>query len=283
MDKSDPNRSGYQMGSTSDEPQDPLLGELVIVSQPSDLEETIEEMLDQEQEPAEETEITISAIIEEINRSISSKNSSMQEDTQVLLKESKESPNQSTGEESQNSLLGEQTDVQQTSEIEPPLGNQPAANIKSISSKAMLQNINSNGLIIPREEFTLIDDPDSLEEIVIYDMVVEYQTKVTINTNIDDDIVEIKAETQENNSEATIKQHSSLSQSEIMTDSQITVDHEEITSAIEPTLEQPPRRTRRLGGHPTKEQNTRRVGTRRHTRGRYGHDHQGPYRHHTHQ
>ena len=40
---------------------------------------------------------------------------------------------------------------------------------------AALQNINSSKPLIPREEFTLIEDQDSLEEIVIYDMVVEYQ------------------------------------------------------------------------------------------------------------
>ena len=70
-------------------------------------------------------------------------------------------------------------------------------------------------------------------------MVIEYQATVNINKNIDDDIIEIKAEPQENNSEDTTKQSTSLSQAEIIIASQMIVDHEEITSTQEPTLEQP--------------------------------------------
>ena len=65
------------MESTRDESQDPLLDEQMIVSQTPIELETNTYMIDQEQE----TEIIITAIIEEINRSISSKNSSMHEDT----------------------------------------------------------------------------------------------------------------------------------------------------------------------------------------------------------
>ena len=63
----------------------------------------------------------------------------------------------------------------------------------------MLQDSNSNDLIIPRDEFTFISDPDSLEDVVIYDMVVEYQAVFTIKKTTDDDIVEIKPEPQEQN------------------------------------------------------------------------------------
>ena len=94
-------------------------------------------------------------------------------------------------------MLVETSITQVTSKIELPISDQPANNVKSMLDEAMLQDNISNDLIIPREEFTLIDDPDSLEEIVIYDMVVEYQATVTIKKNIDDDIIDIKAEPQE--------------------------------------------------------------------------------------
>ena len=53
---------------------------------------------------------------------------------------------------------------------------------------AALQNINSGKQLIPSEEFTLIEDQDSLEEIMIYDMVVEYQGIV----QYDEDMSEIR-------------------------------------------------------------------------------------------
>ena len=238
-------RNSSQMESTRDESQDPLLGELVIITQTNIDEETI----NQEQEPVEETKITITAIIEEINRSMSSKNSSLHEETRAVntMEENKaaetneqnsEMIDQSTREELQHSLLGETSNHQ----AKPRVETQPSKNIESMMDEAMLQTSSSNDLITPREEFTLIDDPDSLEEIVIYDMIVEHQAPsiVTINKNIDDDVIEIKAEPQENNSEDAIKQSISRSQAEIMTDSQIIVDHEEITSTQEPILDQPP-------------------------------------------
>ena len=158
-------------------------------------------MIDQEQEPAEEPEITITAIIEEINRSISWKNSSMHEDIQVDPEENNtestvtvemknreteadklnnESSGPSTSERLQNSLLGEQTSIQRTSRVETSAGHQLGPNIISIMDEAMLQDSNSNDVNIPGEEFSFISDPDSLEDIVIYDMVVEYQAAVTV-------------------------------------------------------------------------------------------------------
>ena len=101
--------------------------------------------------------------------------------------------------------------------------------------EAFLQDSNSNDLIIPRDEFTFISDPDSLEDIVIYDMVGEYQAVVTVKKNKDEDIIEIKPEPQER-CEPSNKIMSD-SQPETTTMSQIIVDHEEIVSAQEPTLE----------------------------------------------
>ena len=56
-------------------------------------------------------------------------------------------------------------------------------------NEAMLQERNSNDYLIPRDEFTFISDPDSLEDVVIYEMVKEYQAN---RDDKDDDIVEIK-------------------------------------------------------------------------------------------
>ena len=65
-------------------------------------------------------------------------------------------------------------------------------------------------------------------------MVVEYQAVFTIKKATDDDVVEIKPEPQERISSDIIGSYSQL---ETTTMSQITVDHEEIVSAQEPTLE----------------------------------------------
>ena len=167
------------MESTRDESKDPLLGELVIVTQTTIEQDTNEETIDQEQEPVEETEITITAIIEEINRPISSKNSSLHEETQAVNtmeegeaaetnEQNSEMTDQSTRKESQNSLLGEKPNDQIKSRVETQ-SDQPSKNFESMMDEAMLQDSSSNDLIMPREEFTLIDDPYSLEEIVIYD------------------------------------------------------------------------------------------------------------------
>ena len=109
----------------------------------------------------------------------------------------------------------------------------------------MLQDCNSNDLIMPRDEFTFINDSDSLEDIVIYDLVVEYQAVVKIKRTAYDDIVEIKPEPQEHDPRdiiilySSVIQQDSSSKSEITTMSQITIDPEEIVSAQESTFEKP--------------------------------------------
>ena len=142
---------GPQLESTRDESQDPLLGELVIVSQPSDQEGTTEDMPNQEQEHAEETEITITAIIEEINRSISSKNSSMHEVNhsihEVVPGKDKESSKQNTLEESQGKLTREQTEGTKTSGTESKSNNQTTTNMSSIISEDTLQENNTNSTV----------------------------------------------------------------------------------------------------------------------------------------
>ena len=107
-----------------------------------------------------------------------------------------ESSGPSIRESPQNSLLAEQTSIQRTSRVVTPAGDQPGPNIISIRDEVMLQDSNSNDINIPGEEFSFISDPDSLEDIVIYDMVVKYQAVVTVKKSIDDDITEIKAEPQ---------------------------------------------------------------------------------------
>ena len=57
----------------------------------------------------------------------------------------------------------------------------------------MLQEQDSNDLIMFREDFTVINEQD----IVIYDMVIEYQAVVTTKEDIEADIVEFKPELQE--------------------------------------------------------------------------------------
>ena len=170
--------AGYQMGSTRNESQKPSLEETTITVQgPIEGEQDIE-MFNQEQESVEDTEVTITSILEEINRSISSKNSSIQEVTQAAGETIEE---QSTPDP--KGLAGENNN-QPTSRIEStpdPKGLagenniQPTSRIEALLSEAMLQESNSNELIIPRDEFTFISDPDSLEDIVIYEMVVVYQ------------------------------------------------------------------------------------------------------------
>ena len=54
--------------------------------------------------------------------------------------------------------------------------------VKATTTANTAQDDNSNELLIPREEFELIDDPNSLEEIVIYIVVVEYQGIITSTT-----------------------------------------------------------------------------------------------------
>ena len=100
-------------------------------------------------------------------------------------------------------------------------------------SEAILQESNSDDYLIPREEFTFISDPGSLEDVVIYEMVIEYQANRDYK---DDDIVEIEREPQEQNRRDafTLPQQNQGSQPEALTTSQIPIDHEEKISAQDP-------------------------------------------------
>ena len=133
---------------------------------------------------------------------------------------------QSTRDESRGSLLGE---------IRPDLPPDTATNPQDevTTSNAALQNTNSSELVIPREEFTLIEDHESLEEIVIYDMVVEYQGIV----HYDGDIIEIKEGVTERSpskdivedipQSQTVKSNSITDILELTTMSRVIISHEE--------------------------------------------------------
>ena len=116
-------------------------------------------MPQQEQEDKEQ-EITLTAILEEINKSTSSKsdNSIREEQShEHVLNEARNSGvelegnwvfnEQSTGDKSQGSLLGE---------IRPdlPPGTSTNRQDEVTTANVSLQNTNSCGLLIPREEFT---------------------------------------------------------------------------------------------------------------------------------
>ena len=68
---------------------------------------------------------------------------------------------------------------------EAPMNHQPkdSTQVEAITKENTLQDSNSSEWFIPRDEFELIEDPNSLEEIVIYDVVlyhvVEYQGVIT--------------------------------------------------------------------------------------------------------
>ena len=144
-------------------------------------------------------EVTIASILEEINKSSSSKsNNSIREEhtnepglnktqsCEVELEGNLVINEQSTHDESQGSLLGEMSP-------EPPSDTPTNQQEEVTTTSAAWQNINSSELLIPREEFTLIEDHESLEEIVIYDMVVEYQSI----KQYDGDTIETKEELKE--------------------------------------------------------------------------------------
>ena len=153
-----------------------------IISTPIEVNEVQEEIdMYQHEKDTGEQEITITEILEEINKSSSTKS-----DNSILEDQSNKSRNnntqhyeveseinlvvdeQSTRDESQDSLLGEI--------ITDPPSDTPTNQQEEVTTiGAAVQNINSSKPLIPMEEFTLIEDQDSLEEIVIYDMVVEYQ------------------------------------------------------------------------------------------------------------
>ena len=97
------------------------------------------------------------------------------------------------------------------------------------------QESNSNEWLIPREEFELIDDPNSLEEIVIYDVVVEYQGIITSNTRAEEDVIEVKTKPTEKypsktvlgNTPQTLMNESNNEILESTTMSQAVIAHEE--------------------------------------------------------
>ena len=87
---------------------------------------------------------------------------------------------------------------------------------------------NSNKGLIPREEFELIDDPNSIEEITIYDVVVEYQGIMTSKTQMEEEVIEIETEPSINTKEDSsqiLKPSSDVLESTTM--SQILIAHEE--------------------------------------------------------
>ena len=84
-----------------------------------------------------------------------------------------------------DSLLGEALKTQQSKGKTVSEG---------ITIVAILQDRNSNDLLIPKDEFALLNDPDSLGEIIIYDMAVEYQGIITSTIRAEEDVIEIKVE-----------------------------------------------------------------------------------------
>ena len=78
-----------------------------------------------------------------------------------------------------------------------------------------------------------MDDPNSLEDIVIYDVVVEYHGIMTSTTHMEEDIVEIKMEPTEKNTSVIMLRDSSqttIPNSDVlesMTMSQVVIAHEE--------------------------------------------------------
>ena len=187
--------------------------------------------------------MTLTAILEEINKSSSSKsNKSIQEEQlhEPGLNETQSSEaelegnlvinEQSTRDESQGSLLGE---------MNPELPNDASTKQQEVgtTSNAAVQDIKSSELLIPREEFELIDDPNSLDDIVIYDVVVEYQGIITSTTHMEEDIIEIKMEPTKNNTSVIMLGDSSqtpISNSDALestTMSQVVIAHEEEVQA----------------------------------------------------
>ena len=154
------------------------------------------DMSEQEQKDNEQ-EVTITAILEEINKSASSKsNNSIREEqlnepglnnmrsSEVEFEGNWVINEQSTRDESQGSLLGE---ISQDPTSEAPMKEQVAVT----TTNATLQDFDSSEWIMPREEFELIDDPNS-REILIYGVVVAYQGVITSTTQMEEEVMEIK-------------------------------------------------------------------------------------------
>ena len=149
---------GSSATTVREESQDSMAEIRKIISTPievSDAQED-EDMPQQEQETKEQ-EVTITGILEEINKSSSSKsNNSMRE-------EQSNEPGLNNTQSSEGNFVINDTMNQQSKDI---------IQEEAITTASALQSINSSELLIPREDFTLIEEHGSLEEIMIYDMVV---------------------------------------------------------------------------------------------------------------
>ena len=192
-----------------------------------------------------EHEVTITAIQEEINRSSSTKsdNSTLEDqsnepcnnNTQGSEVESESNlivNEQRTRGELQDSLLGETSP-------EPLSETTTNQQLEVITTADALQEINHGELLIPREEFTYINEHDSLEEIVIYDMVVEYQGIMTSKIQYEDEVTVIEDEEKKQDprdivgefSSKTLTLDTSRDELEPTTISQVMISHEEEVSA----------------------------------------------------
>ena len=177
-----------------------------------------------DQQDTSEHEITINAIIEKINKSSSSKNTSTHEELEDKLVINEDPLEQSTRAEFQSSLLGEAL-----SNPQPTNTTQMAAT----TTLSLAQDSNSNEWSVPREEFELIDDPNSIEEITIYDVVVEYQGIITSTTQMEEEVIEIETKPTERETSIITNEDSwqilkpSSDVLESTTMSQILIAHEE--------------------------------------------------------
>ena len=185
-----------------EESQDSMAEIKKIISTPIDVNDANSDVdMSQQEQETNEHEVTITAILEEINKSSSSKSkNSVREEqsnesglnnmqsSEVEFEGNLVNNEQSIRDESFPSMLGEMSP-------EPPSNTPTNQQVEVTTMGAALQNINSSELLIPREEFTLIDDHDSLGKIVIYDIVVKYQAII----QYDADIIEVKAEPNERN------------------------------------------------------------------------------------
>ena len=137
---------GIHTDSTRDESPDSLFEERTTRPHGSIEREQDIDMTSQDQEPVEETEITITAILEEINRSVSSKNSSMQEEVQIQQtmegsEESNKTKTPSTSGEPKNSVSGQNVSEQPVSRNARLSSTQPTSRVEAQRSEAMLKRV----------------------------------------------------------------------------------------------------------------------------------------------
>ena len=119
----------------------------------------------------------------------------------------------------QDSLLGEApTNPRSKNEIQ----------IEATTTANTLQDSIISEWLIPKDEFELMNDLDSLEDI-IYDLVVEYQGIITSTIPAGEYVIEINVEPTERNPKDTIL--GNTSQPEPTTMSQVVISHEEEVSA----------------------------------------------------